>query len=172
MGNGECGMGNGEWGMRNVRVDGVPRTIFHCHSAFRTPHSALERGPVTFLELLPAAAGARVVATDVGVWIRRGDARTRGRGTGSRRRLAAHEAIRGRLARHHRCGAARRRPPPSYETAERPTTGRPGRRPAPWRGWRPDFDLELEPPLRECRMEIMHQADEHVVGLVLVFDQG
>src|SRR5207247_5675113 len=38
------------------------------------------------------------------------------------------------------------------------------------RGW-PDLDLQLEPALGERRLEICHQPDEHLVGVLLVFDE-
>src|SRR6266849_9657298 len=38
------------------------------------------------------------------------------------------------------------------------------------RRW-PDPDLQLEPALGERRLEIRHEPDEHLVGVLLVFDE-
>src|SRR6266849_4901143 len=38
------------------------------------------------------------------------------------------------------------------------------------RRW-PDLDLQLEPALGERRLEIRHQPDEHLVSVLLVFDE-
>src|SRR5438128_3223144 len=131
--------------------------------------AALRRGAVALLELLAAPAWTGIVATDVGVRIRSGDAGAHGRRTGPPGRLAAHQAISRRLTRHHRRRTARRRPLHQARSAEGPAAGRPGRGSAPRR---PDFDLQLEPALREGRVEVAHQADEHVVGFRLVLEQG
>ena len=40
---------------------------------------------------------------------------------------------------------------------------------APARG--ANLDLQLEPPFREGRLQIVHEADEHLVGFLLVLDE-
>src|SRR5439155_20632765 len=65
----------------------------------------------------------------------------------------------------------------------RPATraGRSARRSGDGTAWRPlatqaalrraDLDLQLEPPLPERGLEVLDQADEHLVGILLVLDE-
>src|SRR6266545_3639129 len=116
----------------------------------------LRPGSVALLELLAAAAGTRIVASHTGVRVGR-EARLR---LGQWRRIAArYETVGGRFRRRHR------------PLLFRLPADRPGHRLA----WAPargaNLDLQLEPPFRERRLQIVHEADEHLVGFLLVLDE-
>src|SRR6266853_1677664 len=101
------------------------------------------RCSVAFLELLAAAAGARIIAAHAGVRIRH-ESRFGNAGLPALdrrwRRLATRDQAVGPLR--------------SLATL-------------PWR--RADLDLQSEPPLRERGLQIVHQTDEHLVSILLVF---
>src|SRR6266566_3070382 len=129
---------------------------------------------MALLELLAAAARARIVAADASIRIRNerrlGDTRFPALHRRGWRFSTRDQTISGRFRGDHR-GL-----PPSWT---RESTGRPRHstarraRPAlpslPRR--RANLDLQLEPALRERRLEICHQPDEHLVGVLLVFDE-
>src|SRR6266487_257782 len=134
----------------------------------RTPFAS-RPGSVAFLELLPAAARTGIVAAHAGVGTRRkrrlGDSSATAALHGRRRWLATRDkTVGGRFGRHHRrLAAARSRQPaggPGDAATRRPLTTR-----------RPDLDLQLEPPLRERRLQVLNQADEHLVGVLLVLNE-
>src|SRR6266566_9150579 len=118
--------------------------------------SPLRGGAVALLELLAAAAGTRIVASDAGVRVGR-EARL---WLGQWRRIPArYETVCGRFRRRH------------WPLLFRLPADRAGHRLtwAPPRG--ANLDLQLEPPFRERRLQIVHQADEHLVGFLLVLDE-
>src|SRR6267154_282706 len=118
--------------------------------------SLLTGRAVALLELLAAAAGTWVVTTDAGVRIRRGGRRQTGRRR-SVRGTVAHQPVSGRFARDHWGDSPLRR------CSERRRGGAAAR-------W-PDLDLQLEPPLAEGRVHVMHQAHEHFIAFPLVLDE-
>src|SRR2546426_885857 len=125
--------------------------------------NALHPRPVALLELLAAAAGAGIVATDARVRVWRGP-RVGRRWAFRRQRASARfgtdESIGRRFA-----GAHGRRLPGRAAKRRRDRLPRPGGR------RRADLDLQLEPALGERAAQVVHQADEHLVGLLLVLDE-
>src|SRR2546427_7851649 len=127
--------------------------------------NALQSRPVALLELLAAAAGAGIVATDARVRVGRGR-------TDCRRWALRRQRASGRFGTDEsigRCfaGDHGRRLPGRAAERGRDRLPRPGGE----GGGRAELDLQLEPALGERTAQVVHQADEHLVGLLLVLDE-
>src|SRR6185437_9954257 len=89
-----------------------------------------------------------------------------------RRRLrGCDQPVGSRLGRDHRSLTPTWSPPREAAGRSSDRAVGPLRTLAALPGRRPDLDLQSEPPLCECGLQIVHQTDEHFVGILLVFDE-
>src|SRR6266478_5303585 len=131
------------------------------------------RCSVALLELLAAAAGARIIAAHAGVRIRHesrfGNAGPPALDRRWRRLATRDQTVGGWFGRDHGCLAATRPREPAGRSGDRAVGPLRSLATLPWR--RSDLDLQSEPPLRERGLQIVHQTDEHLVGILLVLDE-